>query len=832
MAGASETRRNPYPGPRAFEEHEQDLFFGRDEEVEILAGLVMARRASLLFAQSGAGKSSLLKAGLIPELTRSETVGRGPRTRTRQKMRVLPILTVGGAVPDGVEQPIANIYVFALSALLPEAIADELAPLSLTDALAPFFSTTASSDSPIPQFPDSPTSTLLIFDQFEELFTHHATRRQEREAFFQQVVQALAAYPTLHVLFSMREDYIAELTPYAVLLPEQLRPRFRLEFLDEKAARLAIQQPARREGVEMTETATTEMVNDLRRVRVLGRDGTMGEEPGPYVEPVQLQVVCCRLWEKLPRGATQIAEAKEVVGDVDSALADYYAERVAKVAAETGCSERAIRDWVDHQLITEHGIRGQVLQGPAQSQGLPNEAILLLVDAHLVRAEVRRGATWFELAHDRLVEPVRRNNADWRAARLNTLQRQASLWNSAQRPDGLLLRGRDLAEAEHWAAEHGSEVEEFERDFLVRSQDRHKVERRQKILAVGLAVMFLLALVAAISSGIQAGVARQQRETAVAALNAVATADSRAGGIEQTAAVYQNNAADAQALADQLRDTALAAGTVASAQQRQTADAQQATADAAQAAADQLRGTAEAASTAAVAAQQTAAAERARAITAVVTPQPTPLPTDTATSTAFLTPTPTTTDTPQPTATPRPARTATPRARPTTPVAVVCANEPVGIFAATWRTYRNRLGCPLQPEPVQFVVSAEEQFERGFMFWSAYTGKPNGLMLVLSRGAAPRWYEPANWSFDPNGAWCASDFPPPSGVIMPIRGFGGVWCDRKDIREALGWATDQEHNVDGVVQGFEQGFIFRAGDPKTFYTLFRDDWTYVEKTNP
>ncbi len=74
---------------------------------------------------------------------------------------------------------------------------------------------------------------------------------------------------------------------------------------------------------------------------------------------------------------------------------------------------------MDRQLITESGIRGQVLMAADASQGLPNAAIWPLVDAHLVRAEQRRGATWFELAHDRLIAPVRAANAAWFAERAN-----------------------------------------------------------------------------------------------------------------------------------------------------------------------------------------------------------------------------------------------------------------------------------------------------------------------------------------------------------------------------------------------------------------------------
>lgn len=566
MAGLSETRRNPYPGPRAFEEQEQDLFFGRDEEVEILVGLVMARRASLLFAPSGAGKSSLLRAGLIPELARQEIIGRGPRARSQPKMHVLPILTVGRAFPGSVSQPITNVFVFsAVLTLLPDADPDSLVDLALTDALASFFPAPAPADASMPRFVDGPSSTLLIFDQFEELFTHYPTHRQERESFFRQVSQALHVYPALHVLFSMREDYIAELTPYAILLPDQLRPRFRLEFLGEEAARLAIQQPACQEGVEFSPAAITRLVDDLRRVRVQRLDGTMEEQMGARVEPVQLQVVCRRLWEKRPADTAQIAEADiEAAGDVDSALSGYYAERVAAIAGETGTGERAVRDWFDRHLITEQGIRGQVLQGPEKSQGLDNRAIWPLVDAHLVRAEKRRGATWFELAHDRLIEPVRVDNAAWRRARLSPLQRQAALWEDHGRTDDFLLRGQALIDAETWVHVHDDELTPVERDFLrecrqarVIAEREKRQARRIRWLAVGATVLALIAIILAVIAWIQTEAAVAEADARATEVVVRETAQARAEDQERLALAREAEAQDARTEAERQARMAL-----------------------------------------------------------------------------------------------------------------------------------------------------------------------------------------------------------------------------------------------------------------------------------
>jgi Novel STAND NTPase 1 len=90
----------PYPGPRPFEREEQNLFFGRDREVSELLSLIIAHRIVLLYAQSGAGKTSLLHAGIIPSLT-------------EEGFAVQPVARVRGLIPEDIDLgEISNIYVF------------------------------------------------------------------------------------------------------------------------------------------------------------------------------------------------------------------------------------------------------------------------------------------------------------------------------------------------------------------------------------------------------------------------------------------------------------------------------------------------------------------------------------------------------------------------------------------------------------------------------------------------------------------------------------------------------------------------------------------------
>src|SRR5258708_40059926 len=88
--------------------------------------------------------------------------------------------------------------------------------------------------------------------------------------------------------------------------------------------------------------------------------------------------------------------------------------------------ERAIRQWFSDALIISGRIRGQVMQGVQKTAGLDNDVILKLLDTHLIRGEKRRGATWYELAHDRLIRPVSVSNESWLQQNLDPFQWRAA----------------------------------------------------------------------------------------------------------------------------------------------------------------------------------------------------------------------------------------------------------------------------------------------------------------------------------------------------------------------------------------------------------------------
>ncbi|MDA0244098.1 MAG: peptidoglycan DD-metalloendopeptidase family protein [Chloroflexi bacterium] len=383
--------RNPYVGPRTFSEADARYFFGREREARDLLSLVISEPLVLFYAQSGAGKSSLLHARLIPALREEE-------------FEVLPIGRVAGGLPAEGLRP-SNIFIYNLllsidNGRTPPA---QLAQFTLLDYIAQRRATLE------PQ-----TALVLIVDQFEEILTTHVARWQEREAFFQQLGQALREDSLLWVVLSLRDDYVAALDPFAQHVPNKFRGRFYMQRMTTEAALQAIERPAAGAGRPFAPGVAQTLVHNLAQIRT-----RTGEVAGEFVQPVQMQVVCFQLWENLARtDLPQItAEALRDLGDVNTALSQFYEQSLSATAQATGIPPKRLRDWFTRELITDAGTRGLVFQGNTETGGLPNAAVADLEKRYLIRGEWRGGNLWYELTHDRFIEPIQKANEAWYAAR-------------------------------------------------------------------------------------------------------------------------------------------------------------------------------------------------------------------------------------------------------------------------------------------------------------------------------------------------------------------------------------------------------------------------------
>jgi hypothetical protein len=172
-----------------------------------------------------------------------------------------------------------------------------------------------------------------------------------------------------------------------------------------------------------------------------------------------------------------------------------------------------------------------------------------LLDSFLVRSEQRAGGTWFELSHDRLVEPVQADNLEWEQANLHPLQVQARLWEQGRRNRGLLLGAEALPEAVKWAHEHAALVTAEEREFLAESRDERAKEAATRRRLLVLAIVAVCVAIVVTVLGVYAWLARAQAEASAAI--AVAA--------ELKADVRRKEAEDATAVAEAAKEAAVAA---------------------------------------------------------------------------------------------------------------------------------------------------------------------------------------------------------------------------------------------------------------------------------
>ena len=216
---------NPYVGPRALRTGE--ALYGRDREVARLYDLMLAERIVLLYSPSGAGKSSLLQAGLVPRLH-------------AEGFTIRPVVRVGMAPPTDAPAGV-NRYVLSTLLSLEEDVPKDrqldvatLARCTLAEYLA--------------RRPEADADEVLLLDQFEELLTVDPTAVAEKRVFFAQLGEALRD-TRLWVVLAMREDFIAGLDPYRAAVPRKLSTTFRLDLLGREAALLAVRGPAAAVGV-------------------------------------------------------------------------------------------------------------------------------------------------------------------------------------------------------------------------------------------------------------------------------------------------------------------------------------------------------------------------------------------------------------------------------------------------------------------------------------------------------------------------------------------------------------------------------------------------------
>jgi hypothetical protein len=283
-AVASPRPSQPYRGIEEFRFVDEPIFFGRTDELRVLMRLVTMYRGVLLFGDSGAGKSSLINAGLLPDLVHDQYAP--------ERIRVQPV--PGGEfiverVPtaDNPDGP-----------FLPSIFSDGAAGRRITLSAAQFAAR-------LDEARSSEICTLLVFDQFEELvtLTEQALRdrqgREEaegaRDAITRTLMQLLRKNElNLKMLFVFREDYYARLSRFFAGYPNLSDHYFRLEALRTDDLAAMIQGPFKDSHLVFERPLPDAVMKSLE-AEFRERSAT------DFVSLTEVQIASLRLWNISPR---------------------------------------------------------------------------------------------------------------------------------------------------------------------------------------------------------------------------------------------------------------------------------------------------------------------------------------------------------------------------------------------------------------------------------------------------------------------------------------------------------------------------------------------------
>jgi CHASE2 domain-containing sensor protein len=434
----------PYVGLDYFVEDDAAFFFGRDAERKRIIGNLRASRLTLLYAESGVGKSSLLRAGVAARLR--ELASRS--VAEDGSARYFPVVCSSWRG----DSKVASIA--ALEAAGRSVLGDDMELSLRRDSLEHAIEDVVAAVDATP---------LVILDQFEEHFLYEP---RDGEGFDDELARCINRHDLrVHFLISVREDAYSLIGDrFKARIPNVYGNYLHLEFLDERAARAAVLEPVDVFNEDLPEGAprfsvepelVDAVLEQVRRGRVtIGDDGGREVSPaGPAtVETAYLQLVMKRLWDEEVATESRQLRLKTLrrLGGADTIVRSHLDDVLAKLPGDQQDSAAAAFRF----LVTSSGrkiaLSSDELREFSDAPAGPLEPAL----EHLEHERILRripssepdGVSRREIYHDVLAPAI----LDWRRRHVEERRREEAareLARTRKRARRLEARNRRLAAA-------------------------------------------------------------------------------------------------------------------------------------------------------------------------------------------------------------------------------------------------------------------------------------------------------------------------------------------------------------------------------------------------
>ena len=435
----------PYRGLGSFREEDAFIFFGREDFVSQLLLAVQQRPFTAVIGPSGAGKTSVIHAGLIPALRR-----RGDWIVVAARPGSRPFQALAASLVPGLAPDLGDTEQLLETRRLADALqSGQITLLDVLERLAH------------KQDAARPPRVLLVVDHFSDVFSE-VVDSTARQCFIDAVLelgenQSKGAPPRFGVVIALRADFLGQALAYRPLTNALHGADMMLGPMTKAELTRAVVNPAHLQNVSFEPGLVERILRDV------------GGEPGNLL---LLEFALAALWERQESRRLTHA-AYEAIGGVEEALAMHAESVIAELTPEDQATARRIF----MQLVRPGAGTGDTSRTATRSE-LGGEAWQLatrLADSRLlVTGRDAAGQETAEIVHVALIHHwsrLRRWVEEDRVFRLwqDQMRTAMSIWETQCRDEGALLRGSTLSTAQAWKIGRPGEIGQAEADYIAAS---------------------------------------------------------------------------------------------------------------------------------------------------------------------------------------------------------------------------------------------------------------------------------------------------------------------------------------------------------------------------